>query len=63
MTNTEQRIKMTITWCKNHDFPCKVVGNTVYWQTMIQTAECNEEKQTITWHGRDYFDEIEGEVK
>jgi hypothetical protein len=40
-----------------------VVGNTVYWQTMIQTAESNEEKQTIAWHNRDYFDEIEGEVK
>ena len=61
MTNTEQRLELGKIWCKNHNFPYKVVGNTLYWQTAIQTAESNEEHETLVWHDWNYFLNIKEE--
>ena len=59
MANVKERIEFTKDWCEAHGFPYKVVGNTIYWQTMIQTAESDEEHKTLVWHNREYFDTIE----
>lgn len=55
MTNIEQRLELGKVWCKNHNFPYKVVGNTLYWQTAIQTAELDEKNEIIAWHDWKYF--------
>ena len=55
MTAITQRIELSKEWCKAHNFPYKIIGNTFYWQTAIQTAELNEEYKTITWHNWNYF--------
>ena len=58
MMNVKERMELTKNWCKAHGFPYKVMGNIIYWQTKIQTAEADEERKTLVWHDRKYFDTI-----
>lgn len=58
MTNTSERIQLCLAWCKAHGFPTKVVGDTVFWQTNIQTAENNCATEKLRWWDHDYFYKI-----
>ena len=51
----------TIRWAKAHGFEVKILGqNWLLWRTAISTAELKDDH--ITWHSRDYFDTMKGEI-
>ena len=49
--------KSDIAWCEAHKFKWAIVNDRLYWQTNYQSAEQDADGK-ITWHSREYFDEI-----
>ena len=52
------KMTLTIAWVKAHGFNYKVVDNTVFWQTNVNTAKYDSITDTIEWYSADYFETI-----